>query len=309
MISSASVSDRDGDPPLSIVLIVRHPDEMPDSVLAALAKQERIGDVETVLVDGRPAVVPPVDGSGLVPDLLRRPGLNMPRLKAEGLAHATGRFVAFLEPKAIPAEGWLSAALVAICRHPDAAIGGSVSAQNGKSAADAAAYLFEYGAFNPAHLTSGATGDLPGNNMLLPREVLARTCNDILSSEGLNKPFCQNRLRDNGVKIVSVPELEVRMTTNHRTGALLASRFRYARCFGGTRAALADKGRRLVYRLGAPAVPAILLWRHFRAARNAGAYRPGPAGYAVLAALCLAWALGEGVGAWGGPGKCCDRLY
>lgn len=306
------------EPILSVVLIVRHPEETPDAVLTALASETaskmsgQAADgtaVETILVDGRP--VSP-DPRGPRPDRLTRlprPGFNMPRLKAEGAAAARGRFVAFLEPKGVPVPGWLRATLAACATHTGAVFGGAVIAGPG-GAADRAAYAFEYSAFSLAALARDNSRDLPGNNMVLPLAPLRDLCSDILEAEGLNKPFCQARLTDGGLTIVMVPEMAVRIATDYRLGALLASRFRYARCFGGTRAALADRRQRWLYRLGAPLVPVLLLHRHLGAAlRAAGSGRPGTGTLAALSALCLAWSAGEAAGSWAGPGRACDALY
>lgn len=300
-------------PVLSVVLIVRHPQETPDAVLAALALEtaEPVAQAQTeiILVDGRPDAP---DLRGPVPVRLTRvmrPGLNMPLLKAEGAAVSRGRSVAFLEPKAVPVSGWLLAALAALEKHSGAALGGAVTAVP-RRAADKAAYAFEYGAFSSAALARGAGTDLPGNNMILPLAALRDLCGDILKAEGLNKPFCQARLTGGGVAIVMVPEMTVQVNTHYRLGTLLASRFGYARCFGGTRAALAGPRKRWLYRLGAPLVPALLLHRHLGAAlRLAGTDRLGAGGLAALSALCLAWSAGEAAGSWAGTGKTCDRLY
>ena len=300
-------------PALSVILIVRHPQETPDAVLAALASgavtPTEQAQTEIILVDGRPDAVDP---RGNLPDKLTRllrPGLNMPLLKAEGVAVARGKSVAFLEPKAVPVEGWLRAALAAVTAHPGAALGGAVTVGPCR-AADRAAYAFEYSAFSHAALARGTGTDLPGNNMVLPLAALRDLCGDILEAEGLNKPFCQARLTGGGVAIVMVPEMTVQIKTQYRLGSLLASRFRYARCFGGTRAALATLRKRWLYRLGAPLVPALLLRRHLGAAlRKDGPERLGAGGLAALAALCLAWSAGEATGSWAGPGKSCNRLY
>ncbi|MCA0273855.1 MAG: hypothetical protein LCH69_17575 [Proteobacteria bacterium] len=297
-------ADTAAGPWLSIILIVRHPAETPDAVLAALAAEPQIAEVEVLLVDGRPGAATVPGRTGVA--TLLRPGLNMPRLKAEGAAVARGRALAFLEPKAVPLPGWIGAALAALGRYPGAALSGSVTSASG-SAADRAAQIFEYAAFRPEVIAQGATRDLSGNNMILPAGSLRKFCGDILAAEGLNKPFCQKRLQENGTALVMVPEMQVRMHTRYRLGALLASRYRYARCFGGTRAALAARAQRWRYRLGAPAVPALLIARHMRSACRDG--WPGLGTLGALAALCLAWSAGEAVGSWAGPGRACDALF
>ena len=300
-------------PVLSVVLIVRHPQETPDAVLAALAIETADlavrAQTEIILVDGRPDAPDLREPVPVRLTRVMRPGLNMPLLKAEGAALARGQSVAFLEPKAVPVVGWLLVALAALANHPGAALGGTVTAVP-RRAADKAAYAFEYAAFSSAALARGAGTDLSGNNMILPLAALRDLCGDILKAEGLNKPFCQAKLTDGGVAIVMVPDMTVQIKTQYRLGSLLASRFGYARCFGGTRAALADPRQRWLYRLGAPLVPALLLYRHLGAAlRVDGPERLGAGSLVALAALCLAWSAGEATGSWAGPGRACDALY
>ena len=310
-------AETEAEPILSVVLIIRHPEETPDAVLTALASE--MADLaesqpdraapEVILVDGRPETPKPRGPQPARLTRLPRPGFNMPRLKAEGAAAARGRFVAFLEPKGVPVTGWLRSALAACATHTGAVFGGAVIAGPG-GAADRAAYAFEYSAFSLAALVQGNGRDLPGNNMVLPLAALRDLCGNILEVEGLNKPFCQARLTDGGLTIVMVPEMAVRIATHYRLRALLASRFRYARCFGGTRAALADRRQRWLYRLGAPLVPVLLLQRHLGAALRApDPDRPGAGALAALSALCLAWSAGEAAGSWAGPGRACDTLY
>ena len=291
---------------LSVVLIVRHPEESPDAVLAALLAQPGADGIEVILVDGRAGTAS--QGCPGV-TVLAAPGLNMPRLKALGAETACRAAVAFLEPKGVPGPGWLAAALAGIAAHPGAALGGAVTLAPGAGSADQAAFMFEYAPFSPRDMAAGGVRDLPGNNMILPRAALWDHCGNILRAEGLNKPFCQERLIAGGVPLAMLPDMAVTMHTRYRTQALLASRFRYARCFGGTRTSLASPGHRWAYRLGAPLVPALLLVRHLRVSRavEVGPRRPGM--LATLAGLCLAWAAGEALGAWAGPGGACDSLF
>lgn len=293
-------------PRLSIVLIVRDPKDCPGRVLAALAGQARREAAEVLLLEGRPELHP-CDGDRAPDTTIRAPGANMPRLKAIGAEAARGEIVAFLEPKAVPEPGWIAAVLDAFADRREQALGGPVTLGGPRRAADLAAYAFEYAAFAPARLAGGGARDLPGANMALPRASLLAHCGDILARDGLNKPFCQERLRSAGLTIVLDPGMRVRMITAHRLPRLLASRFRYARCFGGTRIAHAAPRRRLLYRLGAPAVPLLLLWRHLpELVRTEG---PRPGAMVALAALCLAWAAGEAAGSWLGRGRACEALF
>lgn len=293
-------------PDVAVILIVRDPEDTPDAVLAALAAQPEAAGFAVILADGRPdAPLNRLPGITVI----RAPGLNMPQLKARGIATATATALAFLEPKAVPAPGWAAALVRARAAAPEAALGGAVRLAGPGTAANQAAFIFEYADFSAARIAAGRTRDLPGNNMVLPRAALLAHCADILAAEGLNKPFCQARLMAAGVPLRPVAEMAVAMTTRHRLGGLLSSRMRHARCFGGTRVALAAPGLRWRYRLGAPLVPLLVLAKRMGGVGRAGIGPHRPGTLAALALLCLAWAAGEVAGSWLGPGRACARLY
>jgi hypothetical protein len=204
---------------------------------------------------------------------------------------------------------WVGVVLAACRDNPENAIGGAVVFGGARTVADQAAFIFEYGAFSPDQLRSGRTRDLPGNNMAMPKAKLLDLCSDILEREGLNKPFCQQRLIEGNVSLSMNPAMLVAVTTKHRVRSLLTSRFNYARCFGGTRIVLASPSQRLFYRLGAPAIPFMLLARHLRAMHRADV-GPRLRGVSLaLAALCFAWAAGETAGYWLGRRSSCRCLY
>ena len=294
-------------PDVAVILILRDPGDRPEAVLAALADQPEAAGFAVILVDGRPDGPRFAAPAGVIH--LRASELNMPQLKARAIAATNATALAFLEPKAPPAPGWAAALIGARTAAPEAALGGTVRFAGRGTAADQAAFIFEYADFSAARLESGRTRDLPGNNMVLPRAALLAHCGDILAREGLNKPFCQARLLAAGVPLLLVPGMAVAMTTSHQLSGLLSSRMRYARCFGGTRVALAAPGQRWRYRLGAPLVPVLVLVKRMAAAGRAetGPRRPGT--LPALALLCLAWAAGEIAGCWRGAGRACEKLY
>lgn len=295
---------------LSIVLIIRHPDDTPEAVLQALGQQGEIARSPVILVDGRcPEVTQNPGPVRAWLTVIKAPGLSMPQLKALGAKVAKGRAIAFLEPKAIPGADWLRRVHAALTAHPGAAFGGGVEFAGASTPANQAAFAFEYGMFTTGNIAAGTLRDLSANNMILLREPLWSLCGDILRNQGLNKPFCQKCLSEAGMPIRLVADMAVALDGKHRLWPLLKSRFSYARCFGGTRVALAQGPRRWLYRLGAPVVPFMLFWRHSGILRRIDVGQKSPASYIALAALCLAWAAGEAKGSWLGPGKACEDLY
>ncbi len=288
-------------PRLSVVLIQRDPLDSADAALEVLKREA--GDAEIILVDGRP------ESPGAMDETLIRisaPGLDMPRLKALGAARAHGAYIAFLEPKGVPASGWVSAIGRAFDDNARAALTGPVIYGGTGHAFDRAAFLFEYGAFTDGAKTETAT-DLAGNNMALPAAPLRALCEDVLQTHGLNKPFIQHALQAGGVSLRWVDGMAIRLQTKHRAGAFLKTRFHYARCFGGVRCAEAPAGRTALLRIGAPAVPLLVLYRALR--RSLGSPLLDLGSFFWLTVISAVWAAGEVSGYWMGVGDSCNRLY
>ncbi|MEQ9643556.1 MAG: hypothetical protein RIM84_26290 [Alphaproteobacteria bacterium] len=295
---------------VSVVLFARHPDAPVPRVLTALRRQSLIAQAEVLLVDGREA--PPSDLPTDFPQLRRivaEPS-NMPMLKARGIAEARGAFVAILDPWDEPDPRWLETIVAGFRDQGIAGVGGAVVPPAAADATNRAAFLFEYGAFNPPMISGPSDGEMPGNNFAVRRDLLLADCRDILRSEGFNKPFCQARLRDRGRVLAMQPEMRVVHLTCHRLWPFLASRFQYARCFGATRLRFVEPGRRTLLRIFAPLVPALLAWRHLHAAATHSGNRVLLRGArAQLVAICLAWGTGEWLGYWLGAGDSCEQLY
>jgi hypothetical protein len=288
---------------LSIVLILRDPADSADGVLDALRREPGAEEVEIVLVDGRPE-----DGGGEYERVthISAPGLNMPQLKALGAARARGGYIAFLEPKGVPADGWGSAIRRALDDNGTAALTGPVLYGGTGGAFDRAAYLFEYGAF-AARSDSETAADLAGNNMALPAGPLQSLCGHTLRTHGLNKPFIQQELLAGGVSLRWVAGMAIRLQTKHQPGPFLKSRFQYGRCFGGVRCAEASPVRAALYRTGTPLIPPLVLYRAVR--RSVGTPLLDAGSFFWLMAICAVWAAGEIAGCWAGAGDSSNRLY
>lgn len=295
---------------LTIVLIVRDPDDSPTHVVAALAGQAMSKSTEIIVVDGRES---PAAGTRLPPNLrsnvILAPGENMPRLKAIGLESASGNHVAFLEPNGIPQDGWLSAVQAATREDPYSCYGGPVVFGSEETAINLAAYSFEYRDFSLEQIQQNPVSILPGNNMVIPRVLLQSLCEEILRTEGLNKPFCQQRLIENSVGIALRLDMIVTLKKEHRILKFLRRRFDYGRCFGGTRLRLVPQHKRFFYRIAAPSIPLILLVKHIFGLSKRDLRRLDVKSFAVLSIICIVWGVGEALGYWFGRCKSCDQLY
>lgn len=294
---------------LTVVLVVAHPDDTPTAVLKSLAAQSGHPAFELIVVDGR-SDVSAHDCRFGPPDVKRlsRPGCNMPRLKSEGLAVSSGEIVAFLEPKGVPDQNWVTAILRSFEQGFVDALGGCVEFNATRSTANLAAFLFEYSAFGRGSIEKGHTSDLPGNNMAFRRDAFVLSCQDILKKHGLNKPFCQSRLTECGADIRLTTDLCIALETRHRLWPLLTSRYAFARCFSGVRREQASKLKRFMLVIAAPALPLIVVCKRVPAIRHLKGAVRRPDVFLALLALSIAWALGEVVGCWSGAGRACDRL-
>jgi glycosyltransferase involved in cell wall biosynthesis len=298
-------------PRVSVIVAARTPPDTTEQALASLFGQKRESEIEVLVVDG--------SDDGCMAGFARRfpkirhiaaPGGNLPALKGEAIRQARGELVAVLDPGDAAEPNWVDEMLDAFADPGVWAVGGSVLLAGPGSAGNVAAYLFEYGAFNPPIAQGDTQGDLPGNNVAYRRSVLIDTCADILSSEGFNKPFFHERIRARGGRLVIRPAMRVRHLTNYPFLAFGVRRFHYGRCFGAVRVRRASPARKAFYRAVAPAVAPVLIARHLRRAWSHPSNRrllPGAA--FALCGVCAFWGVGEWLGCWFGPGRSCDELY
>ena len=298
-------------PRVSVVVAAREPPDTTEQALLSLARQIQAAEFEVLIVDG--------SDDGKLEALAKRfpgfrhialPGGNLPELKAEAIRQARSEFVAVLDPSDAAAPNWISEILVAFDDASVSAVGGSVLLSGPKTASNVAAYLFEYGAFNPPIADGETLGDLPGNNVAYRRSALIDTCFDILASEGFNKPFFHERIRACGGRLIIRPGMRVDHLTHYSLADFGARRFHYGRCFGAVRARRAPLGSKVLYRVFAPAVVPLLIVRHFvRNVRHAENRRLLAVAVFPLFGICVFWGIGEWLGYWFGAGRSCKKLY
>lgn len=297
-------------PRVSVVVAARTPPPTTDRALDSLAAQSRAGDIEVLVADG--------SAEGVLAETARRypcathvavPGGNLPVLKGAAIRAARGEFVAVLDPSDVAEPDWIDQILAGFQDAGVSALGGSVLLDGPRRAGNVAAYLFEYGAFSPPLPAGETAGDLPGNNVAYRRRVLTAACGDVLDSEGFNKPFVHERIRERGGRLVIRPQMRVRHVTNHSFVAFGVRRFHYGRCFGSVRARRAPAARRLLYRVFAPAVAPLLIARLLRRSWDHPANRRLlPRAGLALCGVCVFWGAGEWLGYWCGPGRSCHEL-
>lgn len=236
-------------------------------------------------------------------------GGNLPMLKGAAIRAARGELIAILDPSDIADPDWVDEILAAFADPGVCAVGGTVLLSGTESSGNVAAYLFEYGAFNPPIAAGDTQGDLPGNNVAYRRSALTDFCGDILASEGFNKPFFHERIRDRGGRLVIRPTMRVRHLTRYPFLAFGVRRFHYGRCFGAVRVRRASLAKQALYRAFAPAVVPILIWRQLGSAlSHPGNRRLLPRAALALCGVCVFWGVGEWLGYWFGAGRSCQKL-
>jgi glycosyltransferase involved in cell wall biosynthesis len=298
-------------PRVSVVVAAREPPDTTEQTLLSLARQIQASEIEVLVVDG--------SDNGKMGVLVQRcpgfryialPGGNLPALKAEAIRQARGEFVAVLDPSDAAAPNWVGEILAAFVNASVWAVGGSVLLSRPKTAGNIAAYLFEYGAFNPPIANGETLGDLPGNNVAYRRSALIDSCADILASEGFNKPFFHERIRACGGQLIIRASMRVDHLTDYSLLDFGVRRFHYGRCFGAVRARRAPLARKILYRVFAPVVVPMLIVRHLhRNVRHAENRRLLSVAVFSLCAICIFWGVGEWLGCWFGAGRSCQELY
>ena len=289
---------------VSVVVFVHVGHSKFRETLASLGRQTRFDEIEVILADGRPKS----EDEELARDFpwVRRismPGSNMPWLKGAAVQAARGDIIAILDPWGAAPTDWIDQILLVLEDPGVSGAGGSVVMDGPLTTINRAAFLFEYGPFNPPLSPGPTDADLAGNNLALRRAALVDYCGDILEAEGFNKPFCLDALRAHGAVLTMAPEMTVRHLTAHRFAPFFVRHFHHARCFGATRRRLSTWPRMLLFCTFAPAVPFLLMQRHVRQARRHPANRRLVKGaLPALLGICVAWGLGEWTGYWFGAG-------
>ncbi len=298
-------------PRVSVIVAARTPPETTERSLASLAEQQVTAMIEVIVADGSEdgsmaKVVQSFPGMRWI----ALPGANLPAMKGAAIREARGEFIAILDPVDAADPNWVDEILAAFADPEVSAVGGSVLLEITGSASNTAAYLFEYGAFNPPIAAGDTSGDLPGNNIAYRRNALTEICADILAAEGFYKPLVHERLRARGRRLKLRPTMRVHHLTRYRFVSFAVRRFHYGRCFGALRIKRATIAGRMFYRAIAPIVAPVLIVRHLcRALIHPANRRLLPGAAFALVGVCLFWGVGEWLGYWLGAGDSPRQLY
>jgi hypothetical protein len=239
----------------------------------------------------------------------RAPG-TIHQLRGLGIARCRGEIIAILDTYSIVDSGWVRAILEAHRERSNLAIGGVVELDEPASQSLAAwtMYIHEYANFIPPR-RAGEADILAASNVSYKRAALFEATGQPKSTV-FWKELVNREMKAAGNPLWLDPNIVVRLRKPIRLGDFLRTRFDNGRCFAGMRSADFAIAKRLVYAAGSSALPAVLLWRCYRAYSRSR--RPLSRFLSTLpfqAALVTCWAAGEFQGYLCGPGGSCETLY
>ncbi len=215
-------------------------------------------------------------------------------LRTIGLGAATGDVVALTEDHAHVAKTWCEEMAAALERYPAAAaVGGAVECDSRRTL-NWAVWFCDFGRYqNP--LPESAAHFVSDSNVAYRRRAL----HDVAAAwqDDYHETAVHEALVRAGFELRTTPRVVVwqaREALGWREA--LRERFVWARSFAGSRARLIG-GRRLIYALLSPVLPALMTWRLIALTRQRGLHT-GRLWKALphIVALQSVWAAGEAVG-------------
>jgi hypothetical protein len=212
------------------------------------------------------------------------------QLRARGIAAASGEIIAMLEDHGVADASWL-AAIVEAHKQPAAVVGGAV--ENGvDTALNWAVYFCDFFKYqNP--VPEGESFYASDANVSYKRRALETV-----------REVWQNRFQEidvnavlvsRGERIVLSREMRLEQRRHNLTlPSAIQERFIWGRSYAASRSASAPIGKRMIWALSSPLLPALLLFRigsvTFLRGKVTGAFlRCSP----VLAILLMSWSWGE----------------
>lgn len=233
------------------------------------------------------------------------PRTSIPRLRAMGMERANGQTLAILEDHCRVGPNWLQ--VIARTRSEGhRVIGGAVANGAVERLRDWAAFFCEYAAFMPP-VPRGQVSAITGNNCAYERELLDALGEDLYQE--VWEYFLHARLRKQGAPFWSEPELLASHDKRFGVGYFLTQRYHYSRSFVAMRVGGWPRWQRVAYACAAMALPPLLLVRMIQSVYAKQRYRRE---FLLSLPLILFYlfggALGEVVGALGGPGASLEKV-
>jgi hypothetical protein len=200
--------------------------------------------------------------------------------------------VGLLEDHELPDPGWC-ASVAAAHRGPHAAVGGAI--ENGiDRALNWAVYYCDFGKYqNP--VPAGPAPFASDANVTYKRDDLerVRSC----WQDSFREVVVNGALESAGRTIVLDPRI---IAYQNRRGLSLGTaiheRFVWGRSYAATRRSLLTLPKRCVYAALSPLLPAVLLLRMARTARERGSFGTFVRAMPLIGLLLVTWSAGEGIG-------------
>lgn len=167
--------------------------------------------------------------------------------------------------------------------------------------------VLEYGRFSECSTPKdGSRGDdkavaIPGACMIYRTSALASVT--VFREKGITEHEISTRLLHEGWTIVRHPDLSVSYAGYDAYGARLATRVGHGRLYASGHLATHGGGSRMVFACKAALLPLVLTHRAIRNRTAATTRSKAIAEFAWIAAMAVAWSLGEAIGALAGPGS------
>ncbi len=271
-----------------------------EGAIAALDKQDGDARIEVIVVDRLGAELR-ARVRATFPDATvveTEPGTTIPEMRILGFASARAPVVGVIEDHVLVPSDWTGRMLAA---HGAGAqvVGGSVENAARDRLVDRAAFLCEY-----SHCLAPPAGEsewLTGNNVTYRRDLLEQFHATIAESRW--EDHLHAAIREAGIPLLSVPDIRVHHKKHYTVGEYVYQRYVYARAYAGMRLRGERLGRRMFFGLAAFALPVLLGYRILARAARAGIdHRELAREIPFLFLFLNAWAMGEVVGYWRGPG-------
>jgi hypothetical protein len=213
-------------------------------------------------------------------------------LRARGMAVARGELIALVEDHGRPDPNWCGK--IAAAHGADhAAIGGAI--ENGiDRPLNWAVYYCDFGRYqNP--VPSGESGFASDANTSYKRSALDSVRS--LWEERFREVVINGALISRGERVALRPDIVVHQHREGlRIGTALRERYIWGRSYAVTRCDLLSNSKRLAYAVLSPVLPALMLARLARTARQRGRFGPFARALPLIAALLVSWSLGEATG-------------
>ena len=225
---------------------------------------------------------------------------TIPELRGIGVSMARGDIIAITEDHCVAPADWFER-ILENHQGDHAAVGGAIENAQEHGLVNWASFLCEYlPHINP--VPRGECWNIPGNNVAYKREALDPL--RPLLEGGFWEAFLHEKLRENGHRIISTPDLVMNHKKAFGFWEFMGQRFHYGRSFAGMRNETCSPAKRLYYLVFSPFLPPLLVFRMFTCVRKKRRYAGRfVVSLPLLFLFTIASSLGEFIGHAIGPGN------